>query len=107
MGEADESTGGGDPQKLKRIAAGAYDYENDARTLIWWLSQCLPQVRLNPTDQQQVLHLHHPVRIPELVTQDLVRDQLVHLNQHQQKGQETLYGSMDEPYISLSMLGYG
>ncbi|KAF7029741.1 hypothetical protein CFC21_041419 [Triticum aestivum] len=42
MGEADASTGGGDPQKLKRIAAGAYDYENDARWAGYWSNVLVP-----------------------------------------------------------------
>ncbi|KQK08627.1 uncharacterized protein LOC100841225 isoform X2 [Brachypodium distachyon] len=46
MGEADASTGGGggggDPQRLKRIAAGAYDYENDARWAGYWSNVLVP-----------------------------------------------------------------
>ena len=48
MGDGDASTGGGgdggggDPQRLKRIAAGAYDYENDARWAGYWSNVLVP-----------------------------------------------------------------
>ncbi|TVU34507.1 hypothetical protein EJB05_16342 [Eragrostis curvula] len=43
-GEADASTGGaaGDPQRLKRIAAAAYDYESDARWAGYWSNVLVP-----------------------------------------------------------------
>lgn len=43
-GEADASTGGaaGDPQRLKRIGAAAYDYENDARWAGYWSNVLVP-----------------------------------------------------------------
>lgn len=40
-----------------------------SRILIWLLSQCLPQVQVNPPNQQQGLQQHHPMRMSELVTQ--------------------------------------
>ncbi|KAL5221892.1 hypothetical protein ABZP36_026605 [Zizania latifolia] len=45
MGEAEASTGGsgaGDPQRLKRIAAAAYDYENDSRWAGYWSNVLVP-----------------------------------------------------------------
>ena len=46
MSEADASAGGsragGDPQRLKRIAAAAYDYENDARWAGYWSNVLVP-----------------------------------------------------------------
>jgi hypothetical protein len=45
MGDGDASaagSGGGDPQRLKRIAAGAYDYENDARWAGYWSNVLVP-----------------------------------------------------------------
>ncbi|KAL6842822.1 hypothetical protein ACP4OV_027666 [Aristida adscensionis] len=43
MVEADASAGGaGDPQRLKRIAAAAYDYENDARWAGYWSNVLVP-----------------------------------------------------------------
>ncbi|KAF8670853.1 hypothetical protein HU200_050117 [Digitaria exilis] len=46
MGEGDASAGGsgagGDPQRLKRIAAAAYDYENDARWAGYWSNVLVP-----------------------------------------------------------------
>ena len=46
MGEADATAGGsgagGDPQRLKRIAAAAYDYENDARWAGYWSNVLVP-----------------------------------------------------------------
>ncbi|KAM0849959.1 hypothetical protein ACQ4PT_053372 [Festuca glaucescens] len=43
MGDGDASTGGGgDPQRLKRIAAGAFDYENDARWAGYWSNVLVP-----------------------------------------------------------------
>ena len=41
MGEGDASAGG-DPQRLKRIAAAAYDYENDARWAGYWSNVLVP-----------------------------------------------------------------
>uniref|UniRef100_A0A804NHS4 Transmembrane protein 33 n=1 Tax=Zea mays TaxID=4577 RepID=A0A804NHS4_MAIZE len=41
MGEEDASAGG-DPQRLKRIAAAAYDYENDARWAGYWSNVLVP-----------------------------------------------------------------
>jgi hypothetical protein len=43
-GEADASTGGaaGDPQRLKRIGAETYDYENDARWAGYWSNILVP-----------------------------------------------------------------
>ncbi|GJN18447.1 hypothetical protein PR202_gb05611 [Eleusine coracana subsp. coracana] len=43
-GEADASAGGaaGDPQRLKRIGAAAYDYENDARWAGYWSNVLVP-----------------------------------------------------------------
>jgi hypothetical protein len=41
MGEGDASSGG-DPQRLKRIAAAAYDYENDARWAGYWSNVLVP-----------------------------------------------------------------
>ncbi|XP_062214447.1 uncharacterized protein LOC133915332 isoform X2 [Phragmites australis] len=46
MGEAGASTGasggGEDPQRLKRIAVAAYDYENDARWVGYWSNVLVP-----------------------------------------------------------------
>uniref|UniRef100_M8C322 Uncharacterized protein n=1 Tax=Aegilops tauschii TaxID=37682 RepID=M8C322_AEGTA len=42
MGEADASAGGGDPQKLKRITAGVYEYENDTRWAGYWSNVLVP-----------------------------------------------------------------
>ncbi|KAF0898560.1 hypothetical protein E2562_008147 [Oryza meyeriana var. granulata] len=47
MGEAEASTGSGgggvgDPQRLKRIAAAAYDYENDSRWAGYWSNVLVP-----------------------------------------------------------------
>ncbi|KAG2598938.1 hypothetical protein PVAP13_5KG388500 [Panicum virgatum] len=41
MGEGDASAGA-DPQRLKRIAAAAYDYENDARWAGYWSNVLVP-----------------------------------------------------------------
>ncbi|KAG8077246.1 hypothetical protein GUJ93_ZPchr0007g5827 [Zizania palustris] len=45
MGEAEASTGSGgagDPQRLKQIAAAAYDYENDSRWAVYWSNVLVP-----------------------------------------------------------------
>jgi hypothetical protein len=46
MGDGEGSTGGGggggDPQRLKRIGAAAYDYENDSRWAGYWSNVLVP-----------------------------------------------------------------
>lgn len=46
MGDGEGNTGGGggggDPQRLKRIGAAAYDYENDSRWAGYWSNVLVP-----------------------------------------------------------------
>ncbi|KAK4393407.1 hypothetical protein Sango_1811500 [Sesamum angolense] len=96
---------GDDPQKLKRMAAAAYDYDNDPRWADYWSNVLIPPHMASRSDV--VNHFKHKF-YQRYIDRDLIVEPIGSQVEHQGHPQLHLQhhcAGIDKPFNFLSMLG--